>query len=173
MSFTGVNRTPPLHSEFLGLHAVPYCLHGHGERTYPTPTLAFMVVKGKFAIWASAMVNALNSVLFHLLDNALKYAPEGRINVSAQVQGSTICLQVGDEGAGIPSEALPMLFDRFYRANSADAQSVYGHGLGLYMVRRLVEAMGGRVEAANQHPHGAVFSCWLPLAKDMEEAYDS
>jgi signal transduction histidine kinase len=112
---------------------------------------------------------ALNSVLFHMLDNALKYAPEGCISVSAQVQGSEVCLQVSDEGAGISPEAQLNLFDRFYRANSGDAQSVYGHGLGLYMVRRLVEAMDGRVEVANHLPHGAVFSCWLPLVKDIEE----
>lgn len=104
---------------------------------------------------------ALSSILFHLLDNAFKYAPEGNITVRAAEQGDWIILAVQDEGAGIAPDSMELLFQQFYRRNR-DNQTVYGHGLGLYIVRRLLEAMNGRIEAANAPQGGAVFTCWLP-----------
>ncbi|HEX9013540.1 MAG TPA: ATP-binding protein, partial [Anaerolineaceae bacterium] len=114
---------------------------------------------------------ALTSVLFHLIDNALKYAPTGAIRIAAGIDGSQARIQVLDSGPGIPPEAMPLLFDRFYRLNAEDSQTVYGHGLGLYIVRRLVEAMGGRVEAGNRPEGGAVFTVWLRLAEETEESH--
>ncbi len=110
---------------------------------------------------------ALSSILFHLVDNALKYASQGEVRVTAQVQANHLLLQVLDEGPGLPEEALPLLFQPFYRAAASDAQETYGHGLGLYIVRRLAEAMGGQVWAENRPQGGACFSCRLPLT-DIE-----
>jgi PAS domain S-box-containing protein len=111
---------------------------------------------------------ALTSVLFHLLDNALKYAPEGQIQVNAQAVQNGVTIQVVDQGPGIPEEALPLLFTRFFRAQSGDSQVIYGHGLGLYIVRRLIEAMHGEITVQNQPgggaSGGACFTCTLPLA---------
>lgn len=106
---------------------------------------------------------AMTSILFHLVDNAMKYAPDGPITVSAGQEGGMGWVRVEDRGQGIPDDALPMLFTRFYRSNSADAQTVYGHGLGLYIARRLIEAMDGTIEAANRPEGGAKFLCRLPL----------
>ncbi len=106
---------------------------------------------------------ALISVLFHLLDNAFKYAPEGQITVEAGRVDGMAFIRVADAGPGIPEEVLPMLFERFYRHNPSDAQTVYGHGLGLYIVQRLLQAMGGKIEVANRPEGGACFTCWLPL----------
>lgn len=112
---------------------------------------------------------AITSVLFHLVDNALKYAPQGEIIVSAQEEaGGLIAIRVLDCGSGIQPEALPLLFDRFYRANTQDSQTVYGHGLGLYIVRRLTEAMGGWVEVSNRPEGGACFTCCLKAAGEIE-----
>lgn len=111
---------------------------------------------------------ALTSIIFHLVDNAIKYATGGDIHVTAGVeQGKRLWVQVKDEGPGIELEALPHLFQRFYRANS-DAQTVYGHGLGLYIVRRMLEAMDGTIEARNNPDKGACFTFWLPLAEEKE-----
>lgn len=104
---------------------------------------------------------ALQSVLFHLIDNAFKYAARGTITISAAGDDEQVCIRVSDEGPGIEPEALPHLFDRFYRANPADAQAVYGHGLGLHIVQRLTEAMGGSVNAANRPGGGAEFQVQL------------
>lgn len=105
---------------------------------------------------------ALSSILFHLLDNACKYAPDGEISVSARLANGRIQVDVADTGPGIPEEALPLIFDRFYRQDSADARAIYGHGLGLYIVSRLLSAMDGEIRAANRPEGGACFSFWLP-----------
>jgi len=115
--------------------------------------------------------NALGSVLFHLLDNALKYAPTGRITVSAGVADMHGWIKVSDQGPGIAAEALPYLFDRFYRSKVSDSQSVYGHGLGLYIVRRLLDGMQGTVAVENLPGGGACFTCTLPLVEEIEESH--
>jgi signal transduction histidine kinase len=110
---------------------------------------------------------ALTSIIFHLIDNSIKYAPEGKIEVSAWAEKSRLWIRVKDEGPGIDPEALPHLFQRFYRASS-DSQSVYGHGLGLYIVKRMLEAMNGEIEACNNPDKGACFTFWLPLVDEKE-----
>lgn len=109
--------------------------------------------------------NALNSILFHLLDNAIKYAKEGQITVLAGVKGTRGWISVTDQGTGIPESAMPYLFDRFYRYNTEDDRDVYGHGMGLYIVKRLMEAMDGNIAVHNLPEGGAQFTCWLPLAE--------
>ncbi|MCE1254205.1 MAG: PAS domain-containing sensor histidine kinase, partial [Anaerolineae bacterium] len=111
---------------------------------------------------------AFTSIIFHLVDNAIKYAPDGNILISAGIQtDKRVWVQVSDEGPGISSEALSHLFQRFYRSNS-DSQSVYGHGLGLYIVRRLLEAMNGDIEARNNSDRGVSFIFWLPVVDEKE-----
>ena len=113
---------------------------------------------------------ALISILFHLTDNAFKYAPEGKIWLSAaQRDDGRIQVQVADKGPGIPQEVIPMLFDQFYRSNPKDAQTVYGHGLGLYIVQRLLEAMDGEIHAENRPQGGACFRFSLPIADASAE----
>jgi len=116
---------------------------------------------------------ALFSVLFHLVDNALKYAPEGAIEISAGVTGDQGWISVTDEGEGIPEQDLPLLFTRFFRSHSGDAQTVYGHGLGLYIVQRLLEAMDGKIEVSNRPIRGACFTCWLPIEANANTETDT
>ena len=111
---------------------------------------------------------AMTSVLFHLVDNALKYAPEGPIFVSAGSQDGLGWVRVEDRGKGIPDEDIPLLFTRFFRSQPSDAQTVYGHGLGLYIVHRLLEAMNGKIEVENRPAGGACFTCWLPLVAEED-----
>jgi len=84
---------------------------------------------------------ALQSVLHHLIDNALKYAEEGPVIIEAMMDGQDVRVQVSDRGPGIPPEKRHLLFQRFQRLDVKDSQSVYGYGLGLYLSRRLMEAM--------------------------------
>jgi PAS domain S-box-containing protein len=107
--------------------------------------------------------HALHSILFHLLDNAIKYAPQGEIHLTIEAQKNELIIKIIDEGPGISEDVIPILFERFYRPNSGDSQSVYGYGLGLYIVKRLTEAMQGSVAVANNKPHGAIFTLQLPL----------
>jgi PAS domain S-box-containing protein len=113
---------------------------------------------------------ALNSILFHLLDNAMKYAPTGAIWVTSgsDLASEQAWIRVEDEGEGIDPSDLPLLFTAFFRSRASDAQTVYGHGLGLYIVQRLVEAMNGKMEAENREEGGACFTCWLPMVIEEE-----
>ncbi|MCC7362429.1 MAG: PAS domain-containing sensor histidine kinase [Anaerolineales bacterium] len=109
---------------------------------------------------------AITSVLFHLLDNAFKYAPAGEIAVEALAGGGLVQVRVVDQGLGIPPELQGKVFDKFERLNAADDREVYGHGLGLYMARRLLQAQGGDISAGNLDTGGAYFTFWLPAAEE-------
>lgn len=107
----------------------------------------------------------MGQVLGNLLDNALRHtAPGGRVTVSADEQpGGRVRLQVGDTGVGIAADHLPHVFERFYRVDAARDRGRGGSGIGLAIVKALVEAHGGGVEAASDGPgHGATFVVVLP-----------
>ena len=112
-----------------------------------------------------AAQNALESVLRHLVDNAIKYAPEGPVIVSAARQKRRVRLEVRDFGPGIPDEKQNLLFERFQRLDAKDSQSVYGYGLGLYLSHRLLEEMGSTLTFDAPAEGGARFSFDLKVAK--------
>jgi two-component system sensor histidine kinase KdpD len=102
--------------------------------------------------------------LFNLLDNAAKYAPPGtRIRIQGWQEQDSVCLQVLDEGDGIPTGELEHIFDKFHRAQKGDHVRA-GTGLGLAISRGFVEAMHGSLTAANRIDRsGAVFTIMLPV----------
>ncbi len=103
----------------------------------------------------------MEQVLVNLLLNAALHTPSGtRVTISAEVSPKDIAIIVADNGPGIAPEALPHLFDKFYRAPGAAAG---GSGLGLSIVRGFVDAQGGQVSAQNRHGGGAEFTVRLPL----------
>jgi PAS domain S-box-containing protein len=113
---------------------------------------------------------ALNSVFVHLLDNALKYARGSPVEINiSPVAGKRVEVSITDCGPGIQPDALPLIFDKFYRPHKGDAQVVYGHGLGLYIVRRLLQIMGSDVSAENRPTGGARFVFWLNLVQESDE----
>jgi len=121
----------------------------------------------------------MQQVLGNLVSNALRYTPEGgRITLAASAQGSVIRLSVADTGAGIPAEALPRVFDRFYRVDTSrssqeteatpgDSPMSYApateSGLGLAIARSIVEAHGGRIDVASEVSVGTTFAITLPV----------
>ncbi len=106
---------------------------------------------------------ALLSVFVHVIDNAIKYAPVGEIVVSGQAVDGRGVICVSDAGPGIPPEIRSHVFDQFYRVENADARAVYGHGLGLYMARKLLQAMDGTIQVSDSDTGGAYFEISLPL----------
>ncbi|HNT25056.1 MAG TPA: ATP-binding protein [Anaerolineales bacterium] len=108
----------------------------------------------------------IEQVLNNLLSNALRHTPDGgRIELDLSAEGGaapgSIRLAVHDSGAGIPSESLPHLFERFYRADKSRARQEGGSGLGLTIARQLAQAHGGDLTAANHPQGGAVFTLSL------------
>ncbi len=110
----------------------------------------------------------LTQVLQNLLDNAVKYTPAGgRIQLSAAVCGEEVKIEVRDNGNGIPAHLLPEVFDLFRQGERGPDRSQGGLGIGLTLVRQLVELHGGRVEVQSAgSDQGASFTVRLPLAGD-------
>jgi signal transduction histidine kinase len=102
----------------------------------------------------------LEQALQNLAANALRHTPDGgEITLSASVAADSIHLRVRDTGPGIPQEHLPLIFDRFYKADGA-RRAAGGSGLGLSIVKAIVERHGGSIAARNER--GAVFDITLP-----------
>jgi two-component system sensor histidine kinase KdpD len=106
-----------------------------------------------------------DQVLFNLLDNAAKYSEPGTtIYIRGWRGDHNACLQVLDEGPGIPPEELELIFERFYRVQKGDRVRP-GTGLGLAISRGFIEAMHGTIKADNRtDKNGAVFTIMLPVA---------
>ena len=108
---------------------------------------------------------ALRQVLTNLLDNAIRYTPDGgRIEVRAGKGRDGIAVSVRDNGQGIPRDHLPRVFERFYRVDPSRSREEGGTGLGLAMVKHLVEAHGGRVGAESERGEGTVITAVFPGA---------
>jgi signal transduction histidine kinase len=105
-----------------------------------------------------------------LIDNAMKYTPAGgHIKLSVTVRQGSACLTVQDDGIGIPSQALPNIFDRFYRADESRARATGGNGLGLSITKWIVERHGGRIEVLSREDLGTRISILLPALEEPKE----
>ena len=124
---------------------------------------------GKDLPLALADAHYLKSVLFHLVDNALKYAPEDAVQVKAESVDNRVELRVIDHGPGVASETVARLFDKFERLEARDSQSVYGYGLGLYMCKLIVESLKGDIIVESTPIQGATFIVRIPVWEDKEK----
>jgi signal transduction histidine kinase len=116
-------------------------------------------VPAALSAWADR--ERINQVLANLIGNAIKFTTSGTIVVAARADDTGgVIVSVSDTGAGVPPEALPHVFDRYYTSSHGHA----GTGLGLNIAKRLVEAHGGRIWATSEIDKGSVFSFWLPAA---------
>lgn len=108
--------------------------------------------------------DAFRSVLGNLLENASKYAPTGtRIQVDLLERDGHCELHVTDEGPGVEPPDRNRIFEKFTRGGSEEVRETKGTGLGLYIVSRLMHALGGRIEHRPRHPHGSIFVASFPL----------
>jgi PAS domain S-box-containing protein len=105
-------------------------------------------------------------VLTNLISNAIKFTPEkGSVTVQAQQQGEYLAVMVSDTGMGMPKEALPKIFDQFYRVHNPN-QQIKGTGLGLSIVNKIVQAHRGRIEVESEVGKGTTFTIFLPLSSE-------
>lgn len=102
--------------------------------------------------------------LDNLLDNAIKYTESGGVTVSARLEDGDVTISVTDTGIGIPGQDLPRIFERFYRVDRARSRDSGGTGLGLALVRHMVERANGSVEVSSQPGSGSTFTITLPRA---------
>lgn len=117
----------------------------------------------RLVAWADA--DRVEEVLTNLIDNAFKYsAPETEVRIAGHTVSEGIVIAVSDSGVGIPADQLDRIFEKFHRVEQGDNRETYGHGLGLYIARGLIEALGGRIWAESTPGQGATFYFTLPPA---------
>jgi signal transduction histidine kinase/DNA-binding NarL/FixJ family response regulator len=114
--------------------------------------------------------DAWEQVVLNLVSNAFKYTFTGEVRVALRREGDAVVLVVGDTGIGIPPGELPRLFERFHRVPDAEARTHEGTGIGLALVRDLVEAHGGSVAVASELGQGSAFTVTLPVVGAPEAA---
>ena len=120
----------------------------------------------------------IQHVINNLIDNSIKYTPEGSVSVhvSCDKEKKTIRVEVKDTGAGIPKDAIGGLFVKFVRARNAKNINVTGSGLGLYVARQMIEAHQGKIWAESEgEGKGATFIFELPLGipQSIEQSPES
>jgi PAS domain S-box-containing protein len=110
----------------------------------------------------------LREVIANLIDNAIKYTPNGDVTIDIGGDSDHVIISVADSGVGIPKEDQPHLFQKFYRVDNSDTREIGGTGLGLYLCRRLVETMNGRIWVESEYKRGSVFYVELPRISHEE-----
>jgi two-component system phosphate regulon sensor histidine kinase PhoR len=142
--------------------AVEACVERHRARAEARrQTLRLAAGANDLAVWGDA--EAVEQILDNLLDNAVKYTPEGgAITVAWHAINGQVALEIADTGVGIPEADLARVFERFYRVDKARSREVGGTGLGLAIVKHLVQAMNGSVRAASRVGKGTTFIVRLP-----------
>ena len=113
----------------------------------------------------------INEVFQNLIDNAIKYTPEGTVTVRLTGDDKTVQIQVQDTGSGIPTEDIPHLFQKFYRVDNSATRTIGGTGLGLFICKKIVELYQGRVWVESELGKGSTFFVNLPRLT-AEEALD-
>lgn len=109
----------------------------------------------------------IKRVFINLINNAIKYSPNGKITVTVTQAGNEVQVDVSDTGCGIPESAAGRIFEEFYRVDSAMNQDIKGTGLGLSLVKNIIEAHNGRIWVKSKAGEGATFSFTLPVAQPI------
>ena len=104
----------------------------------------------------------LKVVIKNLLGNAVKFTKEGSVTVDVHASGGGVEISIADTGIGMPRDVLSVIFDPFLQLDGTDARQYQGAGLGLYIVRRLIELLGGKVEVESHLGRGSIFRVWVP-----------
>ena len=107
-------------------------------------------------------------VVSNLIENAIKYTPSGEVVVNITGDDKQISVSVKDSGIGIPAEDIPHLFQKFYRVDNSDTREIGGTGLGLYLSRRLAEAMSGNLRVESKYKEGSTFYLEIPRMNSSE-----
>lgn len=106
---------------------------------------------------------ALNQIFVNLISNAIKFTNEqGKVNIDVNLDGQFIVIKIRDNGIGIPADDLPFLFSRFFRGRNALNQEIQGTGIGLFIVKTMVEKLAGVITVESQINAGTTFKVKLP-----------
>ena len=114
--------------------------------------------------------NKIEQVFINLLSNAIKYSPNGG-NIFIRIYGShnMVSIDFKDEGLGIPEEAIPNLFQQFYRVDNSDRRRIGGTGLGLAIVKEIVKAHNGTISVSSEYGKSSTFTTQFPAVSMKSE----
>lgn len=127
--------------------------------------LSYQTNSAELIVWGTA--EGMDRVFVNIIENAVKYTPPGgSVAVSVQVAGEEIRVEVSDTGIGIPEKSIPLIFNEFYRAPNAKEGGEIGTGLGLNIVKDLVEGFGGKIKVRSKVGEGTTFVVEFPVAGD-------
>lgn len=120
-------------------------------------------------VYAAVDLDFLREILDNLIENAIKYTPDGgEIWVNARGDGDKVLINVTDTGIGVAADDLAHIFQKFYRVDNSQTRQIGGTGLGLYLVKQRVEALNGRVWCESSFGDGSTFFVSLPRLTDQE-----
>jgi PAS domain S-box-containing protein len=136
-------------------------------RHYIPPSIELVIKAPKKAPLVAADPDKAHQVLTNLVDNAVKYSPDGgKVIIEITLEGSQLRYAVHDEGLGVPPSEHRRIFEKFYRLDPDLTRGVGGTGLGLYISRELLQRMGGRIWVESSGSGGSTFVAELPIAPD-------
>ena len=130
----------------------------------PNPSLEQTDTERKLSpvYYADVDPDHFREITANLIENAIKYTLEGEVIVDVTGDDQTVTVSVRDSGIGIPTEDIPHLFKKFYRVDNTDTREIGGTGLGLYLSRRLAEAMSGNLRVESEYKKGSTFFLDIP-----------
>jgi signal transduction histidine kinase len=149
----------------LGAVEVMGLLRGVVDRALARPGCSHRItLQGPDRLEVRSDEQALRSVAENLVENAVKYTPAATtVSVEVRRGRDGWQLTVADEGAGIPVTERERIFEKFHRGGNEETRRTKGTGLGLYIVHRLVQRLGGTIQVQDRQPHGAIFAASFPL----------
>ena len=119
------------------------------------------------SIWVEIDTDKMTQVIDNILNNAIKYSPDGgKITVSMKTTDTQLIVSISDQGLGIPKKDLPLIFDRFYRVDKARSRAQGGTGLGLSIAKEIVKQHNGFIWAKSEYGKGSTFTIVFPYDQD-------
>lgn len=159
----------PLSLQLLIRQVVDGHLNGRIQHEHKPLSVSTNLPESLPAVYADAQ--RVIQILTNLLDNAFNYTlPDGHIGISARVENNFVFIRISDTGIGIAPENQAHIFERFYRADDNLVRTIPGTGLGLTIVKSLVEMHGGAIQVASKPGKGSAFTFSLPIAGEMAVA---
>lgn len=105
----------------------------------------------------------MNQIFTNLINNAIKFTGDrGKINIDVSLEEKYVVIKVADNGIGIPADDLPFLFSRFFRGRNAVNQEIQGTGIGLFIVKTLIDQLSGSIIVESRINNGTAFTVKLP-----------
>ena len=151
---------PKLRRELVDLRAASEVIVGDLRHTYEGREIVLETDPERPQVWGD--LGALQQILSNLVENALKYSDEGAVRVFLSETPTETTIAVADQGRGISADKLDSIFDRFRQVDQSDTRATGGVGLGLFIVKSLVEAHNGTIAVSSEEGKGTTFTVQLP-----------